>query len=172
MAEILRLIPNASFRKKDDEWYWNVPSGPSGYVSSSSYAKHAPVKLKLDGSTGRQYWLLKKKVYVTTDLRLKPADVLALGNEAENKRRLRLEKAHSLQSMVKQLDTRARRASIPQDVKMIVWQRDGGRCVTCDSQQSLEFDHIIPVAMGGSNTARNLQLLCEPCNRRKGATLG
>ncbi len=26
-------------------------------------------------------------------------------------------------------------------------------------------------ASGRSNTARNLQLLCEPCNRRKGASL-
>lgn len=54
---------------------------------------------------------------------------------------------------------------------MAVWQRDGGRCVDCASQQDLEYDHVIPLAMGGSNTDRN-QLLCEVCNRRKGASLG
>lgn len=60
------------------------------------------------------------------------------------------------------------RKPLPRDVKMFVWQRDGGRCVQCGSNERLEFDHIIPWADGGSDTARNLQLLCETCNRRKG----
>ena len=64
-----------------------------------------------------------------------------------------------------------RRALSPA-VKREVWQRDQGVCRECGSKELLEFDHIIPVALGGSNTVRNLQLLCEPCNRRKGATLG
>ncbi|MFT3894078.1 MAG: HNH endonuclease [Anaerolineales bacterium] len=63
------------------------------------------------------------------------------------------------------------RQQIPDDVKMFVWQRDGGRCVKCRSQVNLEYDHIIPVSKGGSNTARNIQLLCENCNRAKGANL-
>jgi hypothetical protein len=63
------------------------------------------------------------------------------------------------------------RRSIAQDVKMFVWQRDQGKCVYCGDNRDLEFDHIIPVSMGGSNTARNLQLLCEPCNRSKGGNL-
>lgn len=63
------------------------------------------------------------------------------------------------------------RVAITSEVRREVWRRDEGRCTTCGSQERLEFDHIIPVALGGSNTARNIQLLCEPCNRRKGATL-
>lgn len=59
------------------------------------------------------------------------------------------------------------RKPIPEDVKMYVWQRDRGKCVKCGSQESLEFDHIIPFAKGGSNTERNIQLLCEKCNRSK-----
>lgn len=61
----------------------------------------------------------------------------------------------------------ARRERIPEDVRIFVWKRDDGRCVQCGSQENLEFDHIIPVSKGGSNTARNIQLLCETCNRRK-----
>ena len=64
------------------------------------------------------------------------------------------------------------RTTIPEPVRHAVWRRDQGRCTRCGSQASLEFDHIIPLAMGGSSTERNLQLLCGPCNRRKGATLG
>lgn len=61
-----------------------------------------------------------------------------------------------------------RREPIPEDVRMFVWRRDGGRCVECGSNKNLEFDHLIPVAEGGSNTERNLQLLCETHNRQKG----
>ena len=56
---------------------------------------------------------------------------------------------------------------IPQEVKDLVWKRDGGICVKCRSNLKLEFDHIIPFSKGGSNTYRNIQLLCEKCNREK-----
>ncbi len=60
---------------------------------------------------------------------------------------------------------------IPDDVKDAVWRRDEGRCVKCKSNEKLEFDHIIPVSKGGSNTKRNVQLLCEKCNREKRAEI-
>lgn len=62
-----------------------------------------------------------------------------------------------------------RREPIPERVRHEVWRRDGGSCVDCGSRGRLEFDHIIPVSRGGSNTTRNIELRCEPCNRRKGA---
>ena len=65
----------------------------------------------------------------------------------------------------------ARRERISEDVRIFVWKRDDARCVKCGSQENLEFDHIIPVSKGGSNTARNIQLLCETCNRRKSASI-
>jgi 5-methylcytosine-specific restriction endonuclease McrA len=64
------------------------------------------------------------------------------------------------------------RAPIPSSVQILVWNRDGGRCVQCGSNENLEFDHIIPVSKGGANTARNLQLLCENCNRSKSNRIG
>ena len=61
--------------------------------------------------------------------------------------------------------------ALPEDVRREVFRRDGGRCVACGSDELLQFDHVIPVAMGGASTPENLQLLCAPCNRDKGASL-
>ncbi len=63
------------------------------------------------------------------------------------------------------------REPIPQRVKRYVWQRDKGKCVNCGSNEKIEYDHIIPVIKGGSNTERNIQLLCESCNRTKSSNI-
>jgi hypothetical protein len=65
----------------------------------------------------------------------------------------------------------ARRERISDSVRIFVWQRDEGKCAKCGSRERLEFDHIIPVARGGSSTERNIQLLCEECNRSKGVNI-
>lgn len=71
---------------------------------------------------------------------------------------------------LKRKKKRSRR--ITQAVKDQVWNRDGGKCVECGSNEKLEFDHIIPFSKGGANTYRNIQLLCERCNREKSAKIG
>jgi len=63
------------------------------------------------------------------------------------------------------------RQLVSDDVKTFVWQRDGGHCVKCGSQENLEYDHIISISKGGSNTARNIQLLCKKCNRSKSSNI-
>ncbi len=63
------------------------------------------------------------------------------------------------------------RENIPSDVRREVWRRDGGKCVKCGSRENLEYDHIIPISRGGSNRSRNIELLCESCNRSKGASI-
>ena len=43
-----------------------------------------------------------------------------------------------------------RRPPIPKRVKEKVWERDGGRCVECESPHKIHFAHIIPYSWGGS----------------------
>lgn len=78
--------------------------------------------------------------------------------------------AVSVKQKVNQESPRSRR--ITQEVIDSVWNRDGGRCIQCGSNENLEFDHIILHSKGGANTYRNIQLLCEKCNRSKSAKIG
>lgn len=56
---------------------------------------------------------------------------------------------------------------IPREIRQRIWQRYGGRCAECGAADYLEFDHIVPVAKGGSNSENNVQLLCRRCNLKK-----
>ena len=47
-------------------------------------------------------------------------------------------------------------------------ERDGWKCTKCGSMRSIEVDHRIPVADGGSlYLLSNLQTLCRVCHRAK-----
>ncbi len=63
------------------------------------------------------------------------------------------------------------RERIPEAVRNEVWRRDLGKCARCGSRDKLEFDHVVPVSLGGGNTARNIELLCESCNRAKSSSI-
>ena len=57
---------------------------------------------------------------------------------------------------------------IPTSVKLEVWKRDNGKCVTCGSGDNLHFDHILPYSKGGTSfKAENIQLLCARHNLEK-----
>jgi hypothetical protein len=59
------------------------------------------------------------------------------------------------------------RLTIPEEVHLMVWERDDGCCVLCGAKEDLGFDHVIPLTRGGSSTARNLQILCDTCYQAK-----
>jgi len=58
------------------------------------------------------------------------------------------------------------RTAIPSEVRREVWRRDSGKCVKCGSRERLEYDHIIPVAKGGSNTRGTLSCSVKPATGR------
>lgn len=51
-----------------------------------------------------------------------------------------------------------------------IFNAQGKKCAVCRVCISTKYqvDHIQPLSRGGSNDARNLQLLCGPCNGSKG----
>ncbi len=87
----------------------------------------------------------------------------------ERKARRQLDRAHML--LTAEQVTAKGRQHVPTEIKRAVFQRDGGRCQQCGESFDLQFDHIIPMALGGATSIENLQLLCGECNREKGANL-
>lgn len=61
---------------------------------------------------------------------------------------------------------------IPTNVKLEVWARDEGKCVTCGAPDELHFDHILPFSKGGTSLKpENIQLLCARHNLGKSAKI-
>ncbi len=68
-------------------------------------------------------------------------------------------------------DTVGNGRRIPKAVRSAVWQRDGGCCSfvsadghRCGERRWLQFDHRVPVALGGESTLANVRLLCRAHN--------
>jgi len=120
----------------------------------------------------KTWWMFKEKFYVE-DESLSSKELKALLVMKEQKRRKQIEKAmlYTESDRAALQTSSSNREPIPDEVKIFVWKRDGGRCVKCGSTKNLEYDHDIPLSKGGSNTARNIRLLCEKCNREKGGDL-
>jgi 5-methylcytosine-specific restriction endonuclease McrA len=132
-----------------------------------------PTKIYHNGQ--RQWWWFEDKIYWENE-RLDEADVVALVREQERRQAdlerrqaRRLQRAH--ENLQQDTDDRPRRASTPREMRRTVFDRDGGRCVECGSSFDLQYDHIIPVVLGGATSVENLQLLCADCNREKSGSL-
>jgi 5-methylcytosine-specific restriction endonuclease McrA len=96
-------------------------------------------------------------------------DVRALVLLRERRNQQKLRTAHSL--MRAEEAGKPTRVPIPSELRRAVFERDGGRCVECGSNFDLQYDHVLPVALGGATTVKNLQLLCADCNRTKSDSL-
>lgn len=132
---------------------------------------HKPVIVMRDRDTRRTWWIYKNEFYLE-DEGYSADKVLILILDLLDQREKKVKRAQARLSRVRSEDLDINtRPPISDEVKLFVWQRDKGKCVKCGSQRNLEFDHIIPFSKGGSNSARNIQLLCEQCNRSKGANL-
>lgn len=134
-----------------------LPSAPGQLQASGD---DVPVRLAVRGEYS--WWLHAGRAYVVGEP-LSAEDVHALLTVRDRLHSRRLEHAHAV---VRGAGMRTRQP-IPEEVRRAVFARDGGACVECDSRELLQFDHVISVAMGGSDEPENLQLLCAACNREK-----
>lgn len=55
-----------------------------------------------------------------------------------------------------------------------IYDNQSGNCAYCSAalRGVYDVDHVIPLAVGGSNWPDNLCCACKPCNRRKGCMTG
>lgn len=124
----------------------------------------------LFGTVGaRAYWLFEGKWFWDND-GLTADEVYAVLVTRGQRRQAQIDRAQSMVAM-QQAPVPSVRGAIPDDGKQLVWTRDRGCCRQCGANIELQFDHVIPVSMGGASTPENLQILCGPCNRRKGASI-
>ncbi|MGW3470591.1 HNH endonuclease [Saccharopolyspora sp. NPDC000995] len=125
-----------------------------------------PVRVASSGD--RMWWWFEGSFYWESG-GYSAQDVVALVRDRQRKEKARLDRAHLL--LKTDVRSPGRRPAIPREIKRRVFQRDGGRCVQCGTDFEIQYDHIIPIALGGSSTEENLQLLCAQCNQSKGANL-
>jgi hypothetical protein len=125
----------------------------------------------------RWAWLFREGIYVIErDPRPSERDAVILQIKAlhfqrdETFKRIR-EQVANFEAVESVLKSGPVRQTIPDDVKLAVWTRDGGTCVRCGASTQLHFDHVIPFARGGSDGVENLQLLCRSCNLAKGSRI-
>jgi 5-methylcytosine-specific restriction endonuclease McrA len=112
----------------------------------------------------RTLWCFRDRFYWDDD-GLAAEDVKALVLQRERRAQQKLQSARTM--MRADEAGRPTRSPIPTELRRAVFERDGGRCVECGSNFNLQYDHVLPVALGGATTVENLQLLCADCNRRK-----
>lgn len=161
---------------------WDIVMVPEKFLKALKRSKdfNFPIPIprlpellfQADKKTTVKFFYYEDAWYYTEE-NLDEDDVEALIEETyarkDRKLRRQIDKAKRMQPDISESFPREK---LSEGVQNSVWTRDGGKCVQCGSRRNLEFDHIIPVSKGGGNTARNIQLLCEKCNREKGSKIG
>lgn len=57
------------------------------------------------------------------------------------------------------------------DIRQKIYNAYSQECVYCHEEldvYNMGVDHIVPLEAGGTNNMRNLQIICQRCNTRKG----
>lgn len=149
-----------------------VSMRPSVFKKAQAFQRKEPIYLGSgfrleEGKPEGKVWWYGDEFWMSTGYSEQEARVHLVREHGgrEERKRQSLERAAAV-------TTKPGRRTIPKEVRLLVWERDGGCCMNCGTTEDLEFDHIIPVSRGGSNTEKNLQVLCVKCNRKKKDRIG
>jgi hypothetical protein len=185
----------SEYKSAEQEWrracgtYWQAVHADRSYKEAATEfidgQRREPRFIDQTASGSTIYWAYRDKILTleSTDpevifrkaegsFQVKPEALLLIKHHVLRKERYFQKVRREVEALenIEKLES-VSREPISESVRLFVWQRDKGQCVKCASRERLEFDHIIPVTAGGSNTERNVQLLCESCNRSKGSTI-
>jgi hypothetical protein len=172
---MLRKAENVTFTHRPSFWTQKGPIIVSigrhtyvGKMPQSEFAerqevqKRRPITLLRLGD--RTYWHFRDKAYWENE-NLSAGEVYAFLVARDQRRRQQIDIAQATVAIGGRPRGSSTRKRIPDDVKQYVMMRGEGRCQSCESSAELQFDHIILLAMNGSNNLENLQIPCGPCNR-------
>jgi hypothetical protein len=151
------------YRLHSNDHYVNCSSGQ--YEHLAGVQRTTPVLVT--AKSGWHWWWYRDRFWWADrkmSVREIESTILAIDLSSESQREA-FERAQA--SLVGRKDGVSPADALPEQVRREVWIRDRGRCVDCGVASSLAFDHVLPVAVGGSDTAPNLELRCRPCQARR-----
>lgn len=137
----------------------------------AAFDRHESIAKHLITVEGKGALVRFEENWYWADMDLSIDDVGALLKAKKLRKQQTVQRAKSIASLEQPPSAGVRRGAIPEDLKLLVWERDRGTCTKCGSRTELQFDHIIPVALGGATSEANLQVLCGGCNRAKGSSI-
>jgi hypothetical protein len=146
------------------------------FVVSPDLPAHA--RAMRAGNAALGLWVRSGAWTASTGETLIPEPVaLLLGTRGQIRRLLDAElwtpylDGYAIEPLLGRLNLERYREPIPSALRRAVLDRDGHACLRCGTRADLQMDHVHPWSLGGVTTFENLQTLCGPCNRAKGATL-
>jgi 5-methylcytosine-specific restriction endonuclease McrA len=116
----------------------------------------------------RAFWWYDDTFYWSTAGAYASADIKALLYSRQRQSKRELEHAHAVLA-ASTSPAKRKREPIPKDVRHAVWARDEGRCVECDSDFDIQYDHVIPFSMAARQPLRTCSFFARAATRRREA---
>lgn len=161
---LVERFPHSAKRKKDDSAKpVIIPPMGGGPIENGTVGLE--LRVTLEGDSVNDLYRLKEMYPIKTYS-------MIVATAVRSYRNMRDPLVRGKRGKVKPKSTPGVRSAIPHSMCSNVYLRDGGRCTfvgsdgeRCFETSYLEFDHIVPVAKGGTNEENNLRLLCRVHNQ-------